>query len=227
MSEKMTFENFVEDKSNRFALAVCMAVAEKTGEVYNPVWLYGPSGCGKTHLLNAVCEAAQTENRDVYFAEGIEVCRRMYIVDMSRERLDNCDVLVIDNIDFVCGKNVTQLDFAELILSKRAKGQQVIITSTRPPKDFSPLHIELSEKSGNMISVDMGMPTKELCEKIAQDFLSHYPFEITDGALEYLTENAGSVSLLQGALKSALFYGKQSGKKVDLLWIKRYLETKR
>ena len=135
-----TFETFIEDESNRFALAACRAILEHPSEYYNPLWLYGPSACGKSHLLHAIFHKLEFEQVRVVLYLTAEVLVEAMISNFKAkdeigEMIENSDVLIVDNVEYLKGKNATQEEIAMSSLSKLDKKQQVIFASNCPPKD--------------------------------------------------------------------------------------------
>lgn len=112
-----TFETFIEDKSNRFALAACQAISEYPSKYYNPLWIYGASACGKSHLLNAIFHKLELEQVRVILYLTAEALVETMISnfrgrDEAWEMIENADVLIVDNMEYLKGKNTTQEEIA-------------------------------------------------------------------------------------------------------------------
>ncbi|MBR4868244.1 MAG: ATP-binding protein, partial [Clostridia bacterium] len=146
-SAKYTFENFVVGSSNKFAHAASLAVANDPGHAYNPFFIYGNPGLGKTHLLNAIRNEIQNKfpNKSVVYTQGESFTNEIYeaINNVStvdfREKYRKADVLFIDDIQFIAGKEATQVEFFNTFEALYKENKQIIVTSDRLPKDIKSL----------------------------------------------------------------------------------------
>jgi chromosomal replication initiator protein len=151
---KYTFENFVVGASNQFAQASCLAVANQPGEYYNPLFLYGGVGLGKTHLINAIGHKvlAKTPNLKVAYLASESFMNEL-ITSLRRDKMDkfkarfrNIDVLILDDIQFLAGKERTQEEFFHTFNSLYENHKQIVITSDRFPKEISGLEDRLRNR---------------------------------------------------------------------------------
>ena len=150
---KYTFENFVVGPGNQFAHASCLAVAEKPGKVYNPLFIYGGVGLGKTHLLHAIGNKIVLDGRKlkvIYtsaekFMNELIDCIKSDRMPEFRKKYRNADVLLIDDIQFIAGKKQTQEEFFHTFNELHNEGKQIVISSDKPPSELD--HIEERLKS--------------------------------------------------------------------------------
>ena len=147
LNKKYSFETFIVGDNNRFAQASALAVAELPGEAYNPLYIHGGPGLGKTHLIQAIGQyiSQQDSTKKVIYVtseqftnEVIEAIRMGGASDITklREKYRTCDVLIIDDIQFLIGKESTQQEFFHTFNELHAAGKQIVITSDRPPKEL-------------------------------------------------------------------------------------------
>ena len=146
-----TFDNFIVGSSNKFAHAACLAVATFPAQSYNPLFVYGPSGLGKTHMLYAITNKLKDANPDVkvIYIKGEDFTNQM-IDSLSRQAMKDfrdkyrsCDVLLIDDIQFIAGKVSTQEEFFHTFNALYESGKQIILTSDRPPREIKTLEDRL------------------------------------------------------------------------------------
>src|SRR5574340_1459436 len=159
LNPKYTFKSFVVGAGNQFAHAACMAVAEQPAKAYNPLFLYGGVGLGKTHLLNAIGNylAERSELRIAYLTteqftnEVINSIRYDKMIDL-RKRYSNVDMLMIDDIQFLAGKERTQEEFFHTFNTLYEAHKQIVLSSDRFPKDMPDIEERLDRKSTRLNS---------------------------------------------------------------------------
>ena len=148
---EFTFETFIVGPSNKFAHAAAMAVATKPAVLYNPLFIYGNSGLGKTHLLYAICNEIEKNNPNInivyikgdeFTNELIEAIRRGTTAEF-RQKYRKSDVLLVDDIQFIAGKESTQEEFFHTFNTLYEAKKQIVLTSDRPPKDIATLEERL------------------------------------------------------------------------------------
>src|SRR3989344_7915445 len=147
INARFTFENFVIGPSNRFAYAASMAVAESPAKAYNPLFIYGPVGLGKTHLMQAITQKIQQQHpkmKHCYisserFTNDLIEAIRNRSTNQYRQKYRNIDVLLVDDIHFIAGKESTQEEFFHTFNALHDSRKQIIISSDRPPKEISNL----------------------------------------------------------------------------------------
>lgn len=222
---KYTFENFIEGDSNHFALAVCQQVAAKPYDVHNPLFIHGPSGVGKTHLMCAIINALrrQKPSTRVIYTTGVDFVNHMVTsishndMDAFRNHYRSCDVLLIDDIQFIAGKESTQNEVFHTFQTLFDEGKQIILASDRPPKDIHPLEERLRSRFEQGLLADINPPNLELrvaiIKKKAEDMSIDLPAEV----LSYLAENLRSnIRQLEGAIKKLAALSLVDGRRISL-----------
>ncbi len=205
-----TFENFIVGGSNKFAHAACVAVAQKPAMDYNPLFIYGPSGLGKTHLICAVVNEIKRKkpNTKVIYINGedftnqlIESISKNNTIDFHN-RFRNCDVLLIDDIQFIAGKVSTQEEFFHTFNTLHHDQKQIILTSDRPPKDIATLEERLRTRFEWGLLADIQPPDLELRLAIFKQKTEQANIIIPDDVLLFLAENLRSnIRQIEGAIK--------------------------
>ena len=205
-----TFDNFIVGSSNKFAHAACVAVANNPAKNYNPLFIYGPSGIGKTHLLYAVTNHIKKKNPDVkvvyiksedFTNQMIESLSRQAMSEF-REKYRDCDVLLIDDIQFIAGKVSTQEEFFHTFNALYESGKQIILTSDRQPHEINRLEERLKSRFEWGLIADMQSPDLELRIAIIKKKTEQVGIELPDEVLTFLAENLRSnVRQIEGAIK--------------------------
>ena len=169
LNPKYTFDSFVIGDNNRFAAAAALAVAEAPGKAYNPLFLYGGVGLGKTHLMHAIANEILKRNKNLnilyvsaekftnHFINAIKDNKN----EMFRNKYRNIDVLLIDDIQFIAGKERIQEEFFHTFNTLHESGRQVIISSDRPPRDIQPLEDRLRTRFEWGLIADISTPDYE------------------------------------------------------------------
>lgn len=222
---KYTFENFIEGDSNHFALAVCQQVAAKPYDVHNPLFIHGPSGVGKTHLMCAIINELrrQKPSTRVIYTTGVDFVNHMVTsishndMEAFRNHYRSCDVLLIDDIQFIAGKESTQNEVFHTFQTLFDEGKQIILASDRPPKDIHPLEERLRSRFEQGLLADINPPNLELrvaiIKKKAEDMSIDLPAEV----LSYLAENLRSnIRQLEGAIKKLAALSLVDGRRISL-----------
>ncbi len=205
-----TFENFIVGNSNKFAHAACTAVAQRPAEDYNPLFIYGPSGLGKTHLICAIVNYIKKKKPDtkVIYINGEDFTNQL-VESLSKKntaefhnRFRNCDILLIDDIQFIAGKVSTQEEFFHTFNALHADKKQIILTSDRPPKDISTLEERLRTRFEWGLIADIQPPDLELRFAIFKQKVAKAGINIPDDVLLFLAENLRSnIRQIEGAIK--------------------------
>lgn len=205
-----TFDNFIVGKSNQMAAAAAKAVSESPGSIYNPLFIYGPSGLGKTHLLYAMTGklCANFPDRRIVYVKGEDFTNQLIQAitrrqnEEFRERYRSCDVLLIDDIQFIAGKNSTQIEFFNTFNDLFESKKQIILASDRPPKDIETLEDRLKTRFESGLMVDIQPPDFELRTAILQMKAAALKISLPQDVLEYIAQNLSSnVRQLEGAVK--------------------------
>lgn len=220
-----TFENFVIGSSNRFAHAAALAVADAPVNSYNPLFIYGPSGVGKTHLLYAITNRITKNYPDyrVIYVSGEEFTNQLIdaihrnITPEFREKYRKADVLLIDDIHFIAGKDSTQEEFFHTFNELYKNNKQIILTSDRPPKDIKTLENRLRTRFDSGLTADIQLPDLELRAAIIKMKAEAVGVDISDDVVNYIAENINdSVRNLEGAVNKIGALNKLSGQNISL-----------
>lgn len=205
-----TFDNFIVGSSNKFAHAACLAVATLPAQSYNPLFVYGPSGLGKTHMLYAITNKLKDANPDikVIYIKGEDFTNQM-IDSLSRgamkefrDKYRSCDVLLIDDIQFIAGKVSTQEEFFHTFNALYENGKQIILTSDRPPREIKTLEDRLVTRFEWGLIADVQPPDLELRTAIIKKKAEQVHVIIPDDVLTFLAENLRSnIRQIEGAIK--------------------------
>ena len=218
---KYTFDTFVVGNNNKFAHSACLAVAESPGELYNPLFLYGGVGLGKTHLMRSVeCFILEHHpNKRVIYTtsesftnELIEALRNNKDTSKTikfRDKYRNIDVLLIDDIQFIIGKEATQEEFFHTFNYLMENNSQIIISSDKPPKDFENLEDRLKTRFEQGLIADIQAPDYETRMAILRNKEEMDGKFYPDEVIEYIATNIkSSIRELEGALTRLNFFSK-------------------
>lgn len=218
LNPNYTFDTFVVGNSNRFAHSASLAVAESPGVTYNPLYIYGGPGLGKTHLMHSIGHFILKENpqtkviyvtSEEFTNEVIESIRNGDSSTMSkfRDKYRKVDVLMIDDIQFIIGKERTQEEFFHTFNALQSQGKQIILTSDKPPKEMETLEERIRSRFEWGLMADIGVPDYETRMAILRKKAESDNFEIDDEILSYIANNIKSnVRELEGALNKLLAY---------------------
>ena len=217
-----TFDNFVIGTSNRLAYKACTVVAQYPAVKYNPFFIYGPSGIGKTHLLYSIANeyAQRFKNARVLYTNGEEFTnslinslsekerhQKQQYLQYFREKYRSCDMLLIDDIQFIEGKDTTQEEFFHTFNALYASGKQIIMTSDRPPKNIKTLEDRLTSRFESGLIVDIQPPDWELRIAILKRKSEDMGIKVPNDVLSYLADNISSnIRQIEGAIKKLNAY---------------------
>lgn len=214
---KYTFDTFVIGDNNRHAHAACVAVAEEPASTYNPLFLYGGAGLGKTHLMQAIAHHIITHNPDMkvlyvtsetFTNEVIESIQHNKSEEL-RAKYRNLDVLIIDDIQFVMGKDATQTEFFNTFNDLYNSNKQIIISSDQPPKEIKTLEERMRTRLEWGVPVDIHAPDYETRMAILKQKSEENNIVIDESILQYIAENVVSnIRELEGALNKISIYAK-------------------
>ena len=220
-----TFDNFIIGSSNKFAHAACIAVADRPAQDYNPLFIYGPSGLGKTHLLYAVTNEIKKKNpqASIIYIKGEDFTNQMIdslakkSMSKFREKYRSCDVLLIDDIQFIAGKTSTQEEFFHTFNALYEEGKQIILTSDRPPKDIKTLEERLLTRFEWGLIADIQPPDIELRIAILKNKIEQAGIKVSDEVITYLAENLRShIRQIEGAVKKLVAVKFLSGSDITM-----------
>ena len=218
LNPNYTFETFVVGNNNRFAHSASLAVAESPGEVYNPLFLYGGVGLGKTHLMHSIAHFIQNENpqlkvlyvsSETFTNELIESIRNgnNSAITKFRDKYRNIDVLLIDDIQFIIGKESTQEEFFHTFNELHIAKKQIIISSDKPPKEMETLEERIRSRFEWGLQADIGSPDYETRMAILRKKVEMDEFDIDDEILHYIAVNIKSnIRELEGALNKLIAF---------------------
>ena len=237
LNDKYTFDTFVVGSNNKFAHAASVAVSESPGEIYNPLFLYGGVGLGKTHLMHSIAhfilendpskkvlyvtsEKFTTDLIDALkngkTSNGSELAMNAF-----REKYRNIDVLLIDDIQFIIGKESTQEEFFHTFNHLHMSGKQIIISSDKPPKDIETLEARLRTRFEWGLIADISSPDYEtrmaiLRKKEELDGLERY--NIPDEVMQYIAKNVKSnIRELEGSLNKLIALHKLKNEEINIM----------
>jgi chromosomal replication initiator protein len=219
LNSKYNFDNFVVGASNRLAHAACMAVAENPAQSYNPLFLYGGVGLGKTHLLHAIGNFARSHGQQVLYVSSEEFTNdlinaiRTHNTPAFRDRYRRIDVLLIDDIQFIAGKESTQEEFFHTFNTLHGQDKQIVLSSDRPPKAMNTLEERLRSRFEWGLTADIQPPDLETRIAIlrARSERSHHVVSST--ILEMIARMfTNNIRELEGALTRVVAYADLRGK---------------
>ncbi len=206
-----TFESFVVGSGNRLAQAASLAVSESPARAYNPLFLYGGVGLGKTHLLHAIGQACYARNMRVLylsseqFTNDLVEAIRTHTTDSFRDKYRGAEVLLVDDIQFIAGKESTQEEFFHTFNALRDTGRQIVLSSDRPPKAMVTLEERLRSRFEWGLIVDIQPPDFETRLAILQNKADWLQVQVPDDVLTFIASSIESnIRELEGALNQVL-----------------------
>lgn len=218
LNPRYLFETFVVGSGNRLAHAACLAVAEKPARAYNPVFLYGGVGLGKTHLLHAIGNACHQRGLNVLYVSSEEFTNdmitaiRTHTNQAFREKYRSADVLLVDDIQFIAGKESTQEEFFHTFNTLHGQDKQIIVSSDRPPKSLVTLDERLRSRFEWGLTADIQPPDFETRLAILRSKAERTGRQISDDILEGIARRVQSnIRELEGALNRILAFSDLSG----------------
>ncbi len=217
------FDNFVVGANNRLAHAACMAVAENPARAYNPLFLYGGVGLGKTHLLHAIGNASEPAELKVLYVSSEEFTNdlinaiRTHTTPAFREKYRQIDVLLIDDIQFIAGKESTQEEFFHTFNTLHGQNKQIVISSDRSPKALVTLEERLRSRFEWGLTADIQPPDVETRLAILRSKADRAGRKVPADILELIARQVQSnIRELEGALNRVLAYADLSGTPLTL-----------
>ena len=210
-----TFDNFIVGNSNKFAHAAAISVAENPGKNYNPLFIYGNSGLGKTHLLWAIGHAIHDRfpDKKISYLKGDDFTNEMVRAikegktEEFRNRYRNVDLFLVDDIQFIAGKQSTQIEFFHTFNNIYEAGHQIVITSDRPPMEMSLLDDRLRTRFEGGLMADIAPPDLETRMAIARNKAARLGLLLPDEIIEYIASSVkANVRQLEGVIKRLTAY---------------------
>ncbi|MBE0680733.1 MAG: chromosomal replication initiator protein DnaA [Anaerolineales bacterium] len=218
LNPRYTFDTYVVGSGNRLAHAACQAVAEKPARAYNPLFLYGGVGLGKTHLLHAIGNACHTSGLNVLYVSSEEFTNdminaiRTHTTQAFREKYRSADVLLVDDIQFIAGKESTQEEFFHTFNTLHGQDKQIIVSSDRPPKSLITLEERLRSRFEWGLTADIQAPDFETRLAILRSKAERTGRQISDEILESVAKQVQSnIRELEGALNRIIAFADLSG----------------
>jgi chromosomal replication initiator protein len=218
IGSRYTFDNFIVGASNRLAHAASLAVAEKPALAYNPLFLYGGVGLGKTHLLHAIGNMCEEHGQNVLYVSSEEFTNdliqsiRSHTTQAFRDKYRRIDVLLIDDIQFIAGKESTQEEFFHTFNTLHGQNKQIVITSDRPPKALVTLEERLRSRFEWGLTADIQPPDFETRLAILRSKAERLGCQFEQGILEIIARKVQSnIRELEGALTRISAFANLSG----------------
>jgi len=218
MNPRYLFDTFVVGSGNRLAHAACQAVAEKPARAYNPLFLYGGVGLGKTHLLHAIGNDCHTRGLHVLYVSSEEFTNdmitaiRTHTNQAFRDKYRSADVLLVDDIQFIAGKESTQEEFFHTFNTLHGQDKQIIVSSDRPPKSLNTLDERLRSRFEWGLTADIQPPDLETRLAILRSKAERTGRQIPGDILESIARRVQSnIRELEGALNRILAFSDLSG----------------
>ncbi|MBQ4351214.1 MAG: chromosomal replication initiator protein DnaA [Clostridia bacterium] len=230
LNDDYTFENFIVGRSNHFAHAAAVQVADNVGMKINPLFIWGPSGLGKTHLMYAIANRAMTRDPrlKVVYVKAEEFMNQMIKAIQTgknhefRQKYRTADMLLIDDIQFIAGKDSTQTEFFHTFDALYEDKKQIILTSDRPPKELTSLEERIRSRFEAGLLVDIQPPDYELRMAILRDKISQSDMEVPLEVIDFLAQNLQeNIRQLEGVVKKLAMKHLLSGDPINMEMVLR------
>ena len=234
LNPRYTFENFVIGSANRHSHAYSLAVAQSPAKIYNPLFIYGGVGLGKTHLMQAICHHVKTKGEgpkkicylssEKFTNELIDAIQH-HSTPAFRQKYRNVDVLVIDDIHFIAGKESTQEEFFHTFNALYDAHKQIIISSDRPPKEINNLQERLVSRFNWGLTTDIQPPDLETRVAILKKKVEREPVNVPDEVIFFIAQLIKTnIRELEGALIRTIAYSLLEEKPITLELAKEILK---
>ncbi len=226
LSDEDTFDSFIVGASNKFAYAAANAVANDPGGKYNPLFIHGNSGLGKTHLLNAIAHQVKLTHPEanIVYTRGESFTNELvkYIGQKSTEafhdKYRSADILLVDDVQFIAGKDSTQEEFFHTFNALYQAGNQIVLTSDRPPKEISLLEDRLRNRFEWGLMADIQSPDLETRMAIIKRKAEILNFDLPDDIVQYIAEKLkNNIRQLEGAVKKMQAFVTMQGMPVNIM----------
>ena len=230
---QFTFDNFVVGPSNRFAHGASLAVSKTPGQVYNPLFIYGPSGVGKTHLLYAIANGIRRQNPDanIVYIKGDEFTNELIAAIASgknvefRSKYRESDLFLIDDIQFIAGKESTQEEFFHTFNKLYEEHKQIVMTSDRKPGDMLTLEDRLRTRFEWGLLADIQPPDYETRMAILKNKAKSLGLDLSDDVCNYIAVNiTNNVRQIEGVVKKLMAYRDLDNMPLDLPNVSKVIE---
>lgn len=237
LNPKYKFDTFVVGSNNKFAHSASLAVAESPGKVYNPLYIYGGAGLGKTHLMHSIGHFILEQNpnlkvlyvtSEVFTNEVIDCIRSGDATKMNklREKYRTVDVLLIDDVQFIIGKESTQEEFFHTFNTLHSVGKQIILSSDKPPKDMETLEERFRSRFEWGLIADIQPPDYETRMAILKKNAEIYNKQIDDEIFRYIADNIKSnIRELEGAFNQIIAFSKLNNVDINIAYAEEALKN--
>lgn len=223
LNYRFTFSSFVVGSSNRLAHAAALSVAENPGQTYNPLFIYGGVGLGKTHLLHAIGHKTRNDGHEILYISSetftndlVQSIRNKTMAEF-REHYRTTDVLMIDDIQFIAGKEGTQEELFHTFNELHSRGKQVVISSDRTPRAMATLEERLQSRFEWGLMADIQLPDMETRKAILQSKAYDLGVEVPDEVTELIAHRVRrNIRELEGSLNKVMAYAQLTGRQVDM-----------
>ena len=232
-TEEYTFERFVVGASNKFAHAAAQAVAERPAQTYNPLFIYGESGLGKTHLLYAIAHKIHQNHPDyrIVYIKGDSFTNELIQAIREgrnpefREKYRSADVFLMDDVQFIAGRESTQEEMFHTFNTLYEAGRQIVFTADRPPKEMLRLDDRLRTRFEWGLLADVTPPDFETRLAIVKNKAAALGMELPDKIASYIAENVtANVRQLEGTVNKILAYKDLLGSEADEATVTRAMQ---
>ena len=231
LNPSFTFNSFVVGSSNQFAFTVAKSVAQKPGIVYNPVFIYGPTGLGKTHLVHAIGNYASERGKVIIYATIEQFMNdftynlRNQTMDRFREKYRKCDILLIDDVQFLSNKIQTQEEFFHTFNELHNNGKQIVLTSDKPPKMIAGLEERLKSRFEWGIKADITLPELETKIAIIKKKCELDGINLNNDIINYIATNMGdNIREIESAIINLNAYASLMGQKITFEFAKNVMK---
>ena len=231
--EIYTFDNFINGPSNAFAYSAAQNVASNPGTTYNPLFIYGRSGVGKTHLMNAIKNYIQEHRPNTkilyftgeHFMNEFIACIKNETNQAFREKYRNCDVLLLDDIQYIAGRTQTQEEFFHTFNALKSNGKQIVLTSDVPPRELKGIPDRLISRFEEGIIADISAPELETRVAIVKRKAEDMGVSISDETAMYIAENVRkNIRQIEGIIKKIKAYSEFTGNDANNVVAQGFIE---